>query len=138
MNSTALRAGDVVNINLPIHGVVGLFVVFETEHHNSKGMTNIVVAQYEKGIEGILSDIKTDSRDTRRAGSNKEKDEKDLLFSTNVKIVAVHRVRVRNNNNTHMVIGAKHKNGLGKIGVRDGSKRAYPIGMSKSRTRVVK
>jgi hypothetical protein len=138
MNSTALRAGDVVNINLPIHGVIGLFVVFETEHHNSKGMTNIVVAQYEKGIEGILSDIKTDSRDTRRSGSNKEKSEKDLLFSTNVKIVAVHRVRVRNNNNTHMVIGAKHKNGLGKIGVRDGSKRAYPIGMSKSRTRVVK
>lgn len=138
MNSTALRAGDVVSINLPIHGVVGLFVVFETEHHNSKGMTNVVVAQYEKGIEGILSDIKTDSRDTRRAGSNKEKDEKDLLFSTNVKIVAVHRIRVRNNNNTHMVIGAKHKNGLGKIGVRDGSKRAYPIGMSKSRTRVVK
>jgi hypothetical protein len=53
-------------------------------------------------------------------------------------VITVHRVRVRNVNETGFIIGAKHKNGLGKIGVRDGNKRGFPIGMSKSRNYVVK
>jgi len=59
-------------------------------------------------------------------------------MSSKVNIISVHRVRVRNVNETGFIIGAKYKNGLGKIGVRDGNKRAFPIGNSKSRNYVVK
>ena len=45
--------------------------------------------------------------------------------------VAVHKVFVRSVNNTGFIIGAKHTNGMGKIGVRDGNKRARAIGSSK-------
>jgi hypothetical protein len=62
----------------------------------------------------------------------------NLTMSASVNVVSVHRIRVRNVNETGFIIGAKHKNGLGKIGVRDDNKRAFPIGMSKSRNFVVK
>jgi len=47
-------------------------------------------------------------------------------------VVAVHKVFVRSVSNTGFIIGAKHTNGMGKIGVRDGNKRGRAIGTSKS------
>ena len=140
MNSTSIRAGDIVDINLPIQGVIGKFVVFESKHHLYSLRTDLIVAQYEKGIEGILTDLKTETIDSSGlSGSSGDKDIKDnLSMSASVNIISVHKIRVRNVNETGFIIGAKHKNGLGKIGVRDGNKRGFPIGMSKSRNYVVK
>jgi len=140
INATSINAGDIIDINLPSHGVIGKFAVFEAEHQYHMLKTNLIVAQYEKGIEGILTDIKTDT--TKRSGLNKSANDfkinEDLSLSTSFGIVSVHRVTIRSVNNTGFIIGARHKNGLGKIGVRDDNKRTYPIGMSKSKRYVVK
>jgi hypothetical protein len=140
INATSINAGDIIDVNLPSHGVIGKFAVFEAEHQYHMLKTNLIVAQYEKGIEGILTDIKTDT--TKRSGLNKSANDskinEDLSLSTSFGIVSVHRVTVRSVNNTGFIIGARHKNGLGKIGVRDDNKRTYPIGMSKSKRYVVK
>lgn len=140
INATSIQAGDVIDVNLPTQGVVGKFVVFEARHHYQSLKTDLTIAQYEKGIEGILADIKTSTVDSSGLSSSSgDKDVKDnLSMSASVNVITVHRIRVRNVNETGFIIGAKHKNGLGKIGVRDGNKRAYPIGMSKSRNYVVK
>jgi len=62
----------------------------------------------------------------------------EVSLSSNVKVVAVHKVRVRSVSNAGFIIGAKHTLGMGKIGVRDGNKRARAIGTSKSLYYVVK
>jgi hypothetical protein len=87
-----------------------------------------------------LADIKTSTVDVSGlSASSGDKDIKEnLAMSASVAIISVHRVRIRNVNETGFIIGARHKNGLGKIGVRDGNKRGFPIGMSKSRNYVVK
>jgi len=140
MNSTSIRAGDIIDINLPIQGVIGKFVVFESKHYLHSLQSDLIVAQYEKGIEGILTDLKTETIDSSGLSeSSSDKDIKEnLSMSASVNVIAVHKIRVRNVNETGFIIGAKHKNGLGKIGVRDGNKRGFPIGMSKSRNYVVK
>lgn len=140
MNATSVEAGDIIDVNLPTQGVVGKFVVFEAKHHYQSLKTNLTIAQYEKGIEGILADLKTNTVDVSGlSASSGDKDIKEnLAMSASVAIISVHRVRVRNVNETGFIIGARHKNGLGKIGVRDGNKKGFPIGMSKSRNYVVK
>ena len=140
MNATSVSAGEIVNLNLPQQGVVGEFAVFEAKHHYTTGETDLIVAQYEKGIEGILADltsnIVTDSGLTESAGDTNKVVEMSL--SSTIKLISIHKVSVRNTNNTGFIIGANHKNGLGRIGVRDGSKRGYPIGSSKSRRFIVR
>ena len=92
------------------------------------------MAQYEKGIEGLLSDIQAVS------GNSEPLDESagqvvevfEVSLSSNIEVVAVHRVSVRSVSNDGFIIGAKHTNGMGKIGVRDANKRARAIGTSKS------
>ena len=59
-------------------------------------------------------------------------------MSAGIKVVAIHKVYIRNVSNQGFIIGAKHTNGMGKIGVRDGNKRARSIGTSKSRFYEVK
>ena len=140
MNATSIMAGDIIDVNLPNHGVVGKFAVFEAKHKYQSLRTDLIIGQYEKGIEGLLSDIKTSTIDI--SGLSESAGDKDIkeniTMSSKVNIISVHRVRVRNVNETGFIIGAKYKNGLGKIGVRDGNKRAFPIGNSKSRNYVVK
>ena len=140
MNATSVMAGDIIDVNLPNQGVVGKFAVFEAKHKYQSLRTDLVIGQYEKGIEGLLSDIKTSTIDiSGLSASAGDKDIKEnITMSSKVNIISVHRVRVRNVNETGFIIGAKYKNGLGKIGVRDGNKRAFPIGNSKSRNYVVK
>jgi len=140
INATSISAGDVVAINLPTQGVIGKFVVFEAKHSFHSLKTDLTIAQYEKGIEGILTDLKTSTIDVSglNFSSGDKNTKENITMSSSVNIISVHRVRVRNINETGFIIGAKHKNGLGKIGVRDDSKRGFPIGMSKSRNYVVK
>ena len=140
MNATSIIAGDIIDVHLPNQGVVGRFAVFEAKHKLHSLRTNLIIGQYEKGIEGLLVDVKSATIIT--SGLNESSGDKDikenLTMSSTVNIISVHRIRVRNVNETGFIIGAKHKNGLGRIGVRDDNKRAFPLGMSKSRNFVVK
>jgi hypothetical protein len=134
VKASSIQPGEIVKLNLPTHGVNGDFVVFEAEHDYNTLLSNFIVAQYEKGIEGLLSDIQAVS------GNSEPLDESagqvvevfEVSLSSNIEVVAVHRVSVRSVNNDGFIIGAKHTNGMGKIGVRDGNKRARAIGTSKS------
>lgn len=140
MNATSVLAGDIVDVNFPNQGVVGKFAVFEAKHNYQSLRSDFVIGQYEKGLEGLLSDVKTNTIDV--SGISQSAGDKDIqnniTMSASFNVITVHRVRVRNVNETGFIIGARHKNGLGKIGVRDGNKRGFPIGMSKSRNYVVK
>ena len=140
INSTSINAGDIVDVNLPTHGVIGKFAVFEAVHNYELLKTNLIIGQYEKGIEGLLTDVKTAT--VKESGINRSandaNDKNNISISDSLKLISVHRVTVRSVNNTGFIIGARHKNGLGKIGVRGDNKRSYPIGMSKSKRYVVK
>jgi hypothetical protein len=140
MNATSISAGDIIDVNLPTQGVIGKFAVFEARHNYHNLKTDLTIAQYEKGIEGVLADIKTSTVTTSGIDQNAgDADIKNnLSLSSSIKLISVHRITVRNVNQTGFIIGAKHQNGLGKIGVRDDNKRAYPIGVSKSKRFVVK
>lgn len=133
LKASSIQPGEIVTLNLPTHGITGEFVVFEAEHNYSNLTSNFVIAQYDKGIEGLISDIQAVSGNSEpldeQAGS--VVDLVEVSLSSNIEVIAVHRIYVRNVNNVGFIIGAKHTNGMGKIGVRDGNKRARQIGTSK-------
>ena len=132
--ASSIQPGEIVKIDLPTHGLRGDFAVFEATHNYSNMMSNFVVAQYDKGIEGILSDLQAVSGNSSPLDESAGQvvDVAEVSMSAGINVVAVHKVFVRNVNNTGFIIGAKHTNGMGKIGVRDGNKRGRPIGASKS------
>lgn len=132
--ASTIQPGEIIKLDLPTHGLRGDFAVFEAMHNYGTMMSNFIVAQYDKGIEGILSDLQAVSGNSspldQAAGT--VVDVAEISMSSGINIVAVHKVFVRNVSNTGFIIGAKHTNGMGKIGVRDGNKRSRPIGASKS------
>ena len=140
VRATDITPGDMINIDLPLHGLRGEYAVFESEHNYNQLESNFVVGQYDKGIEGLLSDLQSVS------STNEPTDESastivdlvELAVSGAIKVKAVHRISVRSVNNRGFLIGAKEAKGMGKIGVRSGNKRALPIGQSKSIFYVVK
>ncbi len=146
VNATSVQPGDVITLDLSVHGLSGLFAVFETTHNYENGTSDFVVAQYEKGISGILSDLQASIGNAAGNDDSLVNSESiSVALSTSVKIVTVHRIIARQNNNTKMTIGhrASATNKKGQIGVRNAinpanTYRALPIGMSKSRPYVVK
>ena len=132
--ASTIQPGEIVKIDLPAHGLRGDFAVFEANHNYSTMMSNFIVAQYDKGIEGILSDLQAVSGNSAPLDqvAGKVVDVAEISMSSGINVVAVHKVFVRNVNNTGFIIGGKHTNGMGKIGVRDANKRGRPIGASKS------
>tara|TARA_R100001463_G_scaffold60832_6_gene113474 strand:- start:638 stop:3784 length:3147 start_codon:yes stop_codon:yes gene_type:complete len=140
LNATSVQPGDVVTINLPVHGLNGLFAVFETTHNYEDGTSNFVVAQYEKGIEGILSDLQSNIGNVSGNEEVAASSSMTIALSSSAKLVIVHRIVARSNNNTKMTIGhrASATDRKGAIGVQGGNRRALPIGMSKSRPYVVR
>ena len=134
LKSSGIQPGEIVYVNLPTQGINGEFVVFEAEHDYNNLSSNFVIAQYEKGIEGILSDLQSISGNAAPLDPNAGTtiDVAEISLSTKVEVVAVHRVYVRSVSNAGFIIGAKHSQGMGKIGVRDSNKRARAIGTSKS------
>jgi len=140
IQATSLQPGDVITLDLSTHGLVGLFAIFEATHNYEEGTSDFVVAQYEKGIEGILSDIQASVGNMTSQERPLNQDRTVVSLSTSTKLVVVHRIIARNNNNTRMIIGHRSSatDRKGAIGVQGGNKRALPIGMSKSRPYVVK
>jgi hypothetical protein len=145
VNATSIHPGDVIRIDLSVHGLSGLFAVFETTHNYESGTSDFVIAQYEKGISGILSDLQAS---IGNASGNQEvinSESVTVALSSSVKVITVHRIVARRNNNTRMTIGhrATATDKKGQIGIRNAINpankyRALPIGMSKSRPYVVK
>ena len=133
IKASMIQPGEIVTINLPNHGLKGEYMVFEAIHNYTQLTSDFVVAQYDKGIEGILSDLQAVSGNSAPLDdlAGKVVEVAEVSLSSNFNVVAVHKVFVRNVNNTGFIIGAKHTNGMGKIGVRDGNKRARAIGNSK-------
>ena len=132
--ASSIQPGEIVKVDLPTHGLRGDFAVFEATHNFSTMMSNFVVAQYDKGIEGILSDLQAVSGNSSPLDESAGQvvDVAEVSMSAGINVVAVHKVFVRSVSNTGFIIGAKHTNGMGKIGVRDGNKRGRAIGTSKS------
>ena len=140
VRATDITPGDMIGIDLPLHGLRGEYAVFEAEHNYNQLESNFVVGQYDKGIEGLLSDLQSISstNETTDESASNIVDLVELTVSGAIKIKAVHRISVRSVNNRGFLIGAKEAKGMGKIGVRSGDKRALPIGQSKSIYYVVK
>ena len=111
-------------------------MVFEATH-NHQSTSDFAVAQYDKGIEGILSDLQAVHQVTPvhwndAAGKVVDVAEVSLSSGINHGFCSPQGVFVRSVSNTGFIMGAKHTNGMGKIGVRDGNKRGRTIGTSKS------
>ena len=140
LKMTNITPGEMVNVDLPMHNIRGNFAVFEAEHDYSNLESNFVIGQYDKGIEGILSDLQAFTGNSSPADESASSivDVVELTVSGAIKINAVHRISVRSVNNRGFIIGAKEAKGMGKIGVRTGNKRSLPIGQSKSKYYVVK
>ncbi len=140
VKATGIIPGEMVRVDLPIHNIRGEYAVFEAEHDYTNLESNLIIAQYDKGIEGILSDLQAFTGNSSPANESASSlvDVVELSVSGAIKINAVHRISVRSVNNRGFLIGAKEAKGMGKIGVRSGNKRALPIGQSKSRFYVVK
>ena len=140
VRATDVTPGDMINIDLPLHGLRGEYAVFEAEHNYNQLESNFVVGQYDKGIEGLLSDLQSVSISNEPANESASTivDLVELSVSGAIKIKAVHRISIRSVNNRGFLIGAKEAKGMGKIGVRSGNKRALPVGQSKSIFYVVK
>ena len=140
LKMTSVSPGEMVTVDLPIHNLRGRFAVFEAEHNFASLESDFVIAQYDKGIEGILSDLRAFASNSEPAEESASDivDVVEMSTSGSIRIQAVHRVQVRSVNNRGFIIGAKQGKGMGKIGVRTGDKRSLPIGHSKSRYYVVK
>jgi len=145
VNATSVHPGDVISVDLSTHGLKGLFAVFETTHNYESGTSDFVIAQYEKGISGILSDLQASIGNSAGNEELVSQDSITVSLSSSVKLITVHRIVTRSNNNTRMTIGHRASiiNSKGQIGVRKAidpanTYRALPIGMSKSRPYVVK
>ena len=138
--SSSIQPGEIVALDLPAHGLWGDYAVFEAKHNYTSLTSDFVVAQYDKGIEGILSDLQAVSGNTTPLDENAGKtvDVAEVSMSSGIRVVAVHKVFIRNVSNQGFIIGAKHSQGMGKIGVRDSNKRARAIGTSKSKFYEVK
>ena len=140
IKSSSIQPGEIIALDLPAHGLRGDYAVFEAKHNYAMSSSDFTVAQYDKGIEGILSDLQAVSGNTmpldESAGNTV--DVAEVSMSGNIRVVAVHRIYIRNVSNQGFIIGAKHSQGMGKIGVRDSNKRARAIGTSKSKFYEVK
>ena len=133
--ASSINPGQMVKIDLPTHGIRGTFAVFEATHNQSLGTSDLIVAQYEKGIEGLLSDMQaeTGNKINDKSQANKNNLLTEIALNGSVKIIAIAKVYIRTNNKQGFIIGAKYDGGLGRIGVADNNKKAKPLGSSKSR-----
>jgi len=97
------------------------------------------LAQYEKGIEGLLSDIQSAIGNTSPLEDNAGSvvDVFEVSLAGGINLVGAHKVYIRKVNGRGFIIG-KNQNGLGYIGTNSSKVRAKPIGHSKSQFMGVK
>ena len=101
-----IEPGDIIGVDFVMEGIKGEFAVFETYTNFTTGLTNLVIGQYDKGIEGLIADLQSASAETSSTDATTLEDLVDLIFSAPVRVLASSRVVVRMNNNSSMALGA--------------------------------
>jgi len=125
LKSNDIQPGEIINVDFVMERIKGEFAVFEAHHDYTKGLSNLVIGQYEKGIEGLLADLQSSVSSTIDEDSTRTKERKELVFSAPIRIKAASRVMTRIVNNTRFLIGGSWRGSpttkqLGAIGVSGG------------------
>lgn len=123
-----IEPGDIIGVDFAMEGITGEFAVFETYHDFNTGLSNLVIGQYEKGIEGLIADLQTASGENSESDATSLTELFEMILSSSIKVVASSRVMIRMNNNTSMAIGGGWRSTentnlkvpLGGIGVSGG------------------
>lgn len=121
-----IQPGEIIGVDFTNEGIKGQFAVFEVSVNSTTGFTDLVIGQYEKGIEGILADLLSSTAANAQQDPARLKDRMELSLSGSVRLVAASRVRTRLVNNTRLIIGGRWRdalvnNPLGAIGLKGGA-----------------
>ena len=128
VNSTDVKAGEILSVDFSAERIRGEFVVFEATHDYTKNLTNLVIGQYEKGIEGLLADLQTATGSGPSNDDSRTVERNEIVLTAPVRVIANARIMTRLVNNTRMIIGGQYRNvfgthqepPLGNIGVSGG------------------
>lgn len=125
LNCTDIQPGEIINVDFSMENIRGEFAVFEATHNYNTGLTNIVIGQFEKGIEGLLADLQSSVSSTQNEDPASLREQTNISFSAPIRVVASSRVLTRFVNGTRLLIGGRHRGSptthqLGSIGVRGG------------------
>ena len=123
---TDIKPGEILHVDFSVEGIKGEFAVFEAEHDYNSGLTNIVIGQYEKGIEGLLADLQSSTAETQEDDPTRSAEQINLTLNAPIRVVSASRVLTRFVNGTRTLIGGRWRgqptpNQLGAIGVRGGA-----------------
>ena len=126
VKASHLQPGEIIGVDFVNEGIKGQYAVFEVTNHSTGGTTDIVIGQYEKGIEGLLADMLTSTASNSEEDPTRLKDRIEMSLSGSVRLVAASRVRTRIVNNTRFIIGGRWRGSptnsqLGSIGVQGGA-----------------
>ena len=107
LKSTMVQPGEIVHLNLPMHDLVGEYAVFEAKHDYANARSDFVLAQYEKGIEGLLSDIQSAIGNTSPLEDNAGSvvDVFEVSLAGGINLVGAHKVYIRKVNGRGFIIG---------------------------------
>lgn len=125
IQSSDIQPGDIIRVDFPAEGIKGEFAVFEVATDYNSGMTDIVMGQYEKGIEGLLADLQTSTATLTDDDPTNTHEQIDITLNAPIRVLSAHRVMTRFVNGTRLLIGGRWRgepttNQLGAIGVRGG------------------
>jgi len=120
-----IKPGEIIRVDFTAEAIKGEFVVFEVFNDYNTGLTDIVMGQYEKGIEGLLADLQTSTSTTSDDNATRTDEQIDITLNAPIQVISAHRVMTRFVNGTRLLIGGRWRgepttNQLGVIGVRGG------------------
>jgi hypothetical protein len=126
LQANDIQPGEIISVDFVMEGIRGQFAVFEAYHDYTNGTTNLVMGQYEKGIEGLLADLQTaSSSGTTDDDPSRTSERTEMALTAPIRIRAVSRISTRLVNGTRFLIGGRHRgvpttSRLGCIGVQGG------------------
>jgi hypothetical protein len=136
VNAQDIQAGEILKIDFTMERIQGEFVVFEVHHDYTKGLSNLVIGQYEKGIEGLIADLQAASGGVQPTDATRTRELTEIVLSAPIRVVASSRVMTRMNNNTQMIIGGgwrsrrttNYQHPLGGVGILGGRTGCFNSG----------
>ena len=126
VEASHLQPGEIVQVDFSNEGVRGLFAIFEVHNDSTQGTTDLVIGQYEKGIEGLLAELLSSTASNSQEDSGRLKERIEMGLSGSVRLVAACRIRTRIVNNSRLIIGGRWRGSptthqLGAIGLKGGA-----------------
>ena len=127
VKASHIQPGEIIGIDFTNEGIKGQFAVFESTTNSTTGLTELVIGQYEKGIEGLLADLLSSTSGNAEQDPARLKERIEMSLSGSVRLVAASSVRTRLVNNTRLIIGGRWRRGsvshtpLGAIGLKGGA-----------------